>query len=153
MDAYAIYGDYICSDECIVCSYMSDCRWQCSCGVIFAHLFGSRRDLELGRGKVRIKEQLEYHKYKETMWYHQMTIVFRDPTKEKARVLVPALRGVNPLLTNNKIVGKWRSLMLNLLDDISMKKIEDFVLGLGKGSRLGELIRLLGPRTKRLAGF
>ena len=104
-------------------------------------------------GKFRIEQKLEYGKDKQTMWFQQMTITFRDSTRDKVRVFVPAPRGVKPLLTNEEIVSKWRSLTQNVLEDGKRNQIEDCVLNLGKGTRLSELVELLGAQTKPLADF
>ena len=103
--------------------------------------------------KFRIEKNLEYSKDKQTMWFQQMTVVFRDSTKDKVSIFVPAPKGVEPLLTNDEVVSKWRALTQSVLENSKRSQIEDCILNLGKGTRLSELVELLGVRTKPLTGF
>jgi aconitate decarboxylase len=119
----------------------------------FAQASLNRDEIWRWVGKFRIEQNLEYNKDKQTMWFQQMTIVFRDPTKDKVIVFVPAPRGVKPLLTNEEIVCKWRSLMQTVLEDSRRSQIEECALHLGEGTRLSELVELLGAQTKPLTGF
>lgn len=80
----------------------------------------------------------------------RMTIEFEDGEIIKSEVR--AAKGVDPELSNEEIVEKWRSLMKGVIDDQRREKIEDFVLGIEHCSdivALGEL--LIGTTANPIA--
>ncbi|SLM38772.1 MmgE/PrpD, partial [Lasallia pustulata] len=61
-------------------------------------------------------------------WTQQITIAFKDNSTIFEKVLVQ--RGVDPPLSNEEVVEKWRALTKGVIDDKRRKNIEDLVLNL-----------------------
>ena len=66
--------------------------------------------------KIKCVHNVEFDKDKKTAWYQRMTVSFTD-TRDEITVLIPAPRGVKPLLTNEEILEKWRMLTGEVIDD------------------------------------
>ena len=74
-------------------------------------------------------------------WRTNMTVKFRDGTEFKESVKAP--RGIDPPVTNEGIVDKWRRLVDGVLDLERREQIEKCVLGLDKLADVRELCGLL----------
>ncbi|KAH8892216.1 2-methylcitrate dehydratase PrpD [Thozetella sp. PMI_491] len=75
-----------------------------------------------------------------------VTIEFADGTVLEQSVV--AARGVQPPLSNDEIVDKWRQLMKGVIDDERVAKIESLVLSLEECSDILPLIELMAGRTE-----
>jgi aconitate decarboxylase len=73
------------------------------------------------------------------------TIVFRDGSEISKTLKAP--KGVDPTLSNEEIVDKYRSLTKGLISDGRQKAIEDAVLGLEKLQDISQLEALLVDLT------
>lgn len=74
-------------------------------------------------------------------WAQKATITFKD--KPTLTVVVKAPRGVDPALTNNEIVDKWRLLTKDIIDNERRQRIENMVLCLESANDILELETLL----------
>ncbi|KAI0388084.1 2-methylcitrate dehydratase PrpD [Hypomontagnella monticulosa] len=99
--------------------------------------------------KIRCVHNRDFDKDKRTMWFQRMTVKFRDITRGQVVALVEAPRGVEPLLTNEEILEKWRMLTRDVIDIGTRERIEQIVLSLGSGADLYELVGLLGKNTRK----
>lgn len=75
-------------------------------------------------------------------WSQMAKVTFKDGTTLSAEVKAP--RGVDPELTNEEIVEKWRDLTKGVIDDERRDKIEKMCLGL---EGLGDVLQLSGQLT------
>jgi len=75
-----------------------------------------------------------------------VTIEFSDGAVLKSLVIKP--KGIEPVLSNEDVVDKWRKLTAPIMDPGRAHKIEAAVLNLEKVSDMRELISLLGGTVK-----
>jgi len=73
-------------------------------------------------------------------------ITFKDRTKLRSNIKAP--RGVDPDLTNEEIVQKWRTLVKGVINDERRDRIEKLCLGLEDLTDVMELSNLLAGLTK-----
>ncbi|PVI02561.1 putative immune-responsive protein [Periconia macrospinosa] len=119
----------------------------------FAPAFLEREEIWKWAHKFRCVHNPEFDRDKKTMWGQKMTTSFKNASREKIEVFVPAPRGVKPLLTNEEILEKWRKLTEDIIDVDVRDKIEGLVLGLGGGIEVHQIVELLGKQTQQLASF
>lgn len=105
-------------------------------------------------GKIKCVHNPAFDKDRKTMWFQNMTVSFNDEAREAVEVFVEAPTGVEPLLTNQEILEKWRLLTQDVIDRGARDRIEQIVLSLGHGAdNISELVQLLGKQTKMPNGF
>ncbi|CAG8955052.1 hypothetical protein HYFRA_00007066 [Hymenoscyphus fraxineus] len=92
--------------------------------------------------KIQCKHNIEFDKSPTTMWYQRMTISFSDGRPEAVQ-FVPAPKGVNPLLTNEEIITKWRTLTEGLIDKNKRDEVQKAVLEIEKLENVQKLVTLL----------
>jgi aconitate decarboxylase len=80
-------------------------------------------------------------------WAQKATITFKN--KPTLTTVVKAPRGVDPALTNEEIVEKWRLLTRGIIDDDRRVKIENAVINLDSVEDILELERLMSSLTGR----
>ena len=80
-------------------------------------------------------------------WNQQVTIQFRDGTPPVVH-FQSFPKGVNPPLTNDEILVKWRLLTEDVIDKERRDKIEKMVLGLDDVRDVTELSQLLAGKVK-----
>jgi aconitate decarboxylase len=79
-------------------------------------------------------------------WRTNMTVKFRDGTELKESVKAP--RGIEPPVSNEDIVDKWRSLVDGVVDVERREQIEKCVLGLDRLADVRDLCGLLAGIVK-----
>ena len=79
-------------------------------------------------------------------WRTNMTLRLRDGTEYKESVKAP--RGIEPAVSNEDIVDKWRSLVDRVLEGERREQIEKCVLGLENLADISELCDLLAGVVK-----
>ena len=79
-------------------------------------------------------------------WRTNMTVKFRDGTEFKESVRAP--KGIEPAVSNEEIVNKWRSLVDGVLDVERRDQIEECVLGMDKVEDISVLCGLLAGVVK-----
>jgi aconitate decarboxylase len=79
-------------------------------------------------------------------WQTNMTVKFRDGTELKKSVKAP--RGIEPAVSNEEIVDKWRRLVDGILDVERREQIEKCVMGLEQLEDVRELCGLLAGVVK-----
>lgn len=72
-------------------------------------------------------------------------ITFDDDTSIEKKINTQ--RGVNPPLSNEELVDKYRTLMKQVIGEERMRKIEDMVLNIDQLEDIDELVKLLTPVT------
>jgi len=97
-------------------------------------------------GKVKPTHNPELDGSKTVGWQTNMTVKFRDGTEYKESVNAP--RGIEPAVTNEDIVDKWRRLVEGVLGQERMDKIETCVLGLENLEDVRQLSELLAGTVK-----
>jgi aconitate decarboxylase len=75
-----------------------------------------------------------------------LTVEFDNGSSIQSRV--ETARGVNPPLSNDEILEKWRLLTKDIIDDERRIKIENSVLNLENCTNISELINLMSNVTK-----
>lgn len=81
----------------------------------------------------------------EFTWDQKATITFKD--NQILTTIVKAPRGVNPVLSNEEIVDKWRHLTIDIIDDEKRSKIEGVIMNLELVENVLELAQLLSGVT------
>ena len=79
-------------------------------------------------------------------WQHRINVEFADGSS--VRYLNPSPKGVNPPLTNQEILDKYRLMTAEVIDQDRQKAIEELVLGIDSLTDVARLISLLSPITK-----
>ena len=79
-------------------------------------------------------------------WTQQITIAFKDNSTIFEKVLVQ--RGVDPPLSNEEVVEKWRALTKGVIDDKRRENIEELVLNLEDCKDIALLGELMAAETK-----
>jgi aconitate decarboxylase len=79
-------------------------------------------------------------------WRTNMTVKFRDGTELKESVKAP--KGIEPAVSNEDIVDKWRKLVDGILDVERREQIENCVLGLENLADIRKLSKLLAGNVK-----
>ncbi len=79
-------------------------------------------------------------------WSQNVEVTLKDGKTLKAEVKTP--RGVNPELSNEEIVEKWRDLTKGVIDDERREKIEKLCLGLEELEDVTALSDLMAEITK-----
>jgi aconitate decarboxylase len=92
------------------------------------------------------KTSCEYSKGFDTMSAQRATITFKD--KSTVTAMVNGAKGVDPALTNEEIVEKWRLLTKGVIDDERMERIETLCLNFEAMEDVTELLDLLAATTK-----
>jgi aconitate decarboxylase len=79
-------------------------------------------------------------------WTQRVTIDFRDekPTLVK---IVKAPKGIDPAMSNEEILQKWRLAMETVIDLERRKKIEDLVLNMQTVENIVDLGQLMAGAT------
>lgn len=94
----------------------------------------------------------------ENMGFGQrMTVCFKESSRNNIVVEIASPRGIDPLLSEEEIVDKWRSLTKSIIDRGTRDNIEKLVLSLGdeEGSVHGlrSIIDILSKPMEGLDGF
>lgn len=93
------------------------------------------------------KSTCEHSKEFTQSWAQRATIVFKDgPT---LTTVVKAPRGVDPALTNEEVLEKWRLLTKDIIDDDRRLHIENAVLHLDSVADIVDVVRLLSGVSGR----
>jgi aconitate decarboxylase len=79
-------------------------------------------------------------------WSQRVEVMFKDGKTLGAEVKAP--KGVDPEMTNEEILKKWRDLMNGVIDDERREKIEKLCLGLEELEDVMELNDLMAGLTK-----
>ena len=79
-------------------------------------------------------------------WAQRITIEFGDDAPTLVQV-VQTPKGVNPEMSNEDILDKWRLITKGVIDDMRRAKIEDLVLNLQKVENIVELVSLMAATT------
>lgn len=80
-------------------------------------------------------------------WKQTATVTFKDGTVLTGVAQAP--RGIDPALTNEEVVEKWRSMAKTVIDEDRIRKIEEVTLGLDSIENIKELSDLLLGVTKK----
>jgi aconitate decarboxylase len=75
-----------------------------------------------------------------------VTVTFKD--KQTLTQTLPCQKGIDPPLTNEEILMKWRMLAREVINEERMMKIESLVLGLEKCTDIASLGELMAGITK-----
>jgi aconitate decarboxylase len=86
-------------------------------------------------------------------WKQRMTVTFTDASRENIIVEVAAPKGVEPLLSNDDIVEKWKMLTGEVIGEERRDLIENVILSLEKPGEVESLVELLSKQTKKVEGF
>jgi aconitate decarboxylase len=81
-----------------------------------------------------------------TKWAQRITVTFKD--KSTIVEQVQSQRGVDPPLSNEEVVEKWRALTKGVIDDKRRQDIEDLVLNLEDCKDIALLGELMAGETK-----
>ena len=81
-----------------------------------------------------------------TKWAQRITVTFKD--KSTIVEQVQSQRGVDPPLSNEEVVEKWRALTKGVIDDKRRQDIEDLVLNLEDCKDIALLGELMVGETK-----
>ena len=96
--------------------------------------------------KTTPKHNQAYDNSKADGWRTTATVKFKDG--QELRESVKAPRGIDPPVSNEDIVNKWRRLVDGVLDEERRHKIEQLVLNLEKCEEVAELTELLAPNVE-----
>ena len=88
----------------------------------------------------------ELNKNLPKIWHQRVTIQFEDGSV--IGQYLEKMKGVDPVITNEEIVEKYRLVLDGVIDEERRNKIEDFVLNIEKAKEITELIDLLSLPTK-----
>jgi aconitate decarboxylase len=88
----------------------------------------------------------EHNKELPKIWTQRVTVKFEDGT-EVVQYL-DKQKGVDPPLTNEEIVDKYRMVLDGVIDDKRRDEIQNFVLDIENAKDVGVLIDLLSADTK-----
>lgn len=91
--------------------------------------------------KVKPTHNKEFDKDKNGGFRTDVTVRFKDG--KEVKTMVHAHRGIEPPVTNEEIVHKWRSLVRDVLSEERRDQIEEAVLSLDSLDDVTDLIRLL----------
>ena len=108
----------------------------------FRHDMLERDELWRLVGKITCVQSSDKH----DKWRTTAEVTWKDGRKAKAEVL--AARGVNPELSNEEIVAKWRAITKDVIDEERREKIERACLGIEELDDVMELGDLLTGITK-----
>ncbi len=92
------------------------------------------------------KTSCEFSKDFSNRYAQRATIAFKDGTTVSA--MVNAAKGVDPALTNEEIVEKWRLITKDVIDDERRGRIENLCLNFEALDDVTELLDLLAGTTK-----
>lgn len=80
------------------------------------------------------------------VWNQRVRVQMKGGETKEAFVDTP--RGVRPVLSNEEVLGKWRGMVGDVVDDGErIRRIEEMVLGLEGLDDVGELVELLAGET------
>lgn len=80
--------------------------------------------------------------------WHQRVIVDLANDRPALQQLVLAPKGINPPLSNEEVLSKWRKITEGVIKEDRRQKIEDLVLGIEDLIDVAELVELLVGRTE-----
>jgi aconitate decarboxylase len=92
------------------------------------------------------KTSCEYNKHFDGRYNQRATITFKD--KPTVTAMVNAAKGVDPALTNEEIVEKWRLIIKGVIDDERRARIEKLCLNFEAMEDVTELLDLLAGTTE-----